>query len=382
MILVAAAAMGCRTTLSVCHASERSAFDEFRALLLDWSAETSWGYAQKPLFLALLATPIITMMSLALIPIRLRGPRPQRRRLAHQPGLLAACSAGLPIVFVGLPVVVAAPPAGAGWGSLLELLVSEWKLWYLTILGGLAVLVSWMTLLVGLHWRAEPSGVDRLGRTLGIFWIVVGFAVGAGLLILKMGGTDCKARSLNPPTATVIGQTMLHIAGVTMPFIAGMTLALIPIRLFGPRPRWHRLAHQPGLLASGAAGLAMAIVGLPAIVVAAALGAGWMETLAWLPDEENMALLAKFGGMAVTASWMTLLVGRRWRAESSWVDRLGRAIGVCWIVAGLAVATSEVLIETGYVLTEIHRGRDSSWIQAAVLHHLPSLGLWRVWFDG
>jgi hypothetical protein len=41
--------------------------------------------------------------------------------------------------------------------------------------------------------------------------------------------------------------------------------------------------------------------------------------------------------MAVLTSWMTLIVGRRWRAEPTWVDRLGRAVGVFWIVAGAVV---------------------------------------------
>ncbi len=158
-----------------------------------------------------------------------------------------------------------------------------------------------------------------------------------------------EARLINLPTAVVVGRTLRHLSSLTTPLIAGTTLALIPIRLLGPRTRWRRLARQPGLLATGAAGLAMAVVGLPIAIAAAAFGAGWKENLEWLFDEENVTLVTKFGGLAVSESWMTLLVGRRWRAESSWVDRLGRAIGVCWIVAGLAMATGSVLIQTEWL---------------------------------
>ena len=41
-------------------------------------------------------------------------------------------------------------------------------------------------------------------------------------------------------------------------------------------------------------------------------------------------------GLAVLASWVTLVAGRRWRPEPSWVDRLGRALGLLWVLLGLA----------------------------------------------
>jgi hypothetical protein len=42
-------------------------------------------------------------------------------------------------------------------------------------------------------------------------------------------------------------------------------------------------------------------------------------------------------GLAVLTSWTTLLVGCRWRAERSWIDRIGRMLGVYWIATGLAM---------------------------------------------
>ncbi len=46
---------------------------------------------------------------------------------------------------------------------------------FVPIVCGLAVLVSWVTLLARRRWRADPSWVDRFGRALGVYWIVGGF---------------------------------------------------------------------------------------------------------------------------------------------------------------------------------------------------------------
>ena len=46
------------------------------------------------------------------------------------------------------------------------------------------------------------------------------------------------------------------------------------------------------------------------------------------------AVVASFGtpaGYAVAATWVVLAASGRWRPEKSWVDRLGRALGLAWI---------------------------------------------------
>jgi hypothetical protein len=124
-------------------------------------------------------------------------------------------------------------------------------------------------------------------------------------------------------------------ARLAVPLVAVWTLALIPIRLVGPRPRLRRLARQPGMTAICAAGAAFAVVGpFGLIEVFADQGAPSLicVSLYWTP-----LFVPMFVGWAVLVSWMTLLIGRRWRAERSWVDRAGRATGVFWILACLAV---------------------------------------------
>ena len=37
-------------------------------------------------------------------------------------------------------------------------------------------------------------------------------------------------------------------------------------------------------------------------------------------------------GVAVTAGWVNLAACGCWRPVSDWSDRLGRAVGICWIV--------------------------------------------------
>jgi hypothetical protein len=36
-------------------------------------------------------------------------------------------------------------------------------------------------------------------------------------------------------------------------------------------------------------------------------------------------------GFAVMAGWLTLALGGRWKNEAGWIDRMGRALGGCWI---------------------------------------------------
>jgi hypothetical protein len=39
-----------------------------------------------------------------------------------------------------------------------------------------------------------------------------------------------------------------------------------------------------------------------------------------------------YSGPAVAGAWLALIVTGRWRAERSGIDRLGRFIGVCWLI--------------------------------------------------
>jgi hypothetical protein len=43
---------------------------------------------------------------------------------------------------------------------------------------------------------------------------------------------------------------------------------------------------------------------------------------------------------AVAGAWLALALSGRWRPERDWLDRAGRALGVCWIVSPLIASWS------------------------------------------
>jgi hypothetical protein len=209
MILVAATALGCgelqwlgRETGG--DVSWTALCDGYWEFFRQTPGESWAGVAERTLELSLLIAwltmPLIAMWTLALIPIRLLGPRPRTRRLARQPGMVTTCASGVAIVFTGLQVVVAA--MAEGWENPMGLIGTQQMVAFVPMFFGLAVSVSWMTLLVGRRWRAEPSWVDRLGRATGVFWIVAGFAV-TGMFLFACTRPVCefRARTINPPPA-------------------------------------------------------------------------------------------------------------------------------------------------------------------------------------
>jgi hypothetical protein len=99
--------------------------------------------------------------------------------------------------------------------------------------------------------------------------------------------------------------------------LVGLTPAQILLRLRRPRPDWRRLFGQPGFMASLAA------------------AAGYVIERGW--DDSARLGFAPFPfwtSLLVLAVWTILLGLKRCRAEQSWIDRLGRALGAGWILAG------------------------------------------------
>jgi hypothetical protein len=45
--------------------------------------------------------------------------------------------------------------------------------------------------------------------------------------------------------------------------------------------------------------------------------------------------MPRLAGFVVAGAWIALVLAGRWRAERSWIDRLGRGIGVFWILAAI-----------------------------------------------
>ena len=149
-----------------------------------------------------------------------------------------------------------------------------------------------------------------------------------------------------------------------------MTLACLACRFRRPRPAWRRVTIQPGTAA-----LIACLVGFAVQTIEAAaslyrpavsrLGAYEFGRVATIPlsDSVTLVLMATrygngvigsiepfgcFGvlvtsftspcGIAVAAVWLVLALSGRWRPEKSWIDRLGRMLGVTWIAISFLTA--------------------------------------------
>jgi hypothetical protein len=111
-------------------------------------------------------------------------------------------------------------------------------------------------------------------------------------------------------------------------FVLPLTFALIPLRLRRPRPPLDRIMLQPGMAACSAVAIVTAI---RLVAWATCELPRWTELAAstvprfWNGDSNHP-------GAAVAMTWLGLALSRWWRPERSWIDRLGRFIGVLWLL--------------------------------------------------
>ena len=121
------------------------------------------------------------------------------------------------------------------------------------------------------------------------------------------------------------------------PFLLALNVAWIPIRLRRPRPRWRLLLRQPGFV--GSLAMVSALISTAVIWVCLQVP-GWLGSRIVARSllgfryavgfhAYDMAVVAI--GHAVLAAWLLHASAGRWRAEPSWVDRAGRALGLTWI---------------------------------------------------
>jgi hypothetical protein len=119
-----------------------------------------------------------------------------------------------------------------------------------------------------------------------------------------------------------------------------ITWTLVALRFIGSRPTRGRWFDPPGLAACFA-------------VSAASLLNSWCAwdvfftrpsvpqdafSLVALRVVEPVPLAA-----AVLGTWSLLIFNRRWRPEQSWIDRLGRCLGIYWLAAGMVVPILRLL---------------------------------------
>jgi hypothetical protein len=169
------------------------------------TADLAWVLFQQPFFAVYLGTalvlPVLACLSLALLVIGLRPPRPRLRRLVLRPGM-AACLASCLVLAViaawaGLWALAGRPPLGSSWtlysqsgsgvSSRSVVLAAAWMPSFLTRFAdrpGYAVAGAWLILVCAGRWRPDPNWIDRAGRLLGLGWILTSLLQLAGLWLV------------------------------------------------------------------------------------------------------------------------------------------------------------------------------------------------------
>jgi hypothetical protein len=117
---------------------------------------------------AVVLTPLLAMLSVAVLILRLRRPRPLLRKLTRQPGMVASLAATIGVV-LGLVVFLA---------YVYRVLIGDFESFGEGVIMGAfpiayAVAAAWGVLAIQKRWRAERHWLDRLGRVLGAAWLFV-----------------------------------------------------------------------------------------------------------------------------------------------------------------------------------------------------------------
>jgi hypothetical protein len=151
--------------------------------------------------------------------------------------------------------------------------------------------------------------------------------LGVGLALLKAADLDRELvrswdRLLHSTTAwspgVVIETIVEHALVLGLPFAAGMTPCCLYLQTRG----------RPGY----AACLIATVLIVPSLAVAAI-----MVTLTGTPPNRylfKLLLPTLVAGAGILASWITMRRFGVWKAEATWPDRMGRALGIMWIVMG------------------------------------------------
>lgn len=99
------------------------------------------------------------------------------------------------------------------------------------------------------------------------------------------------------------------------------TPAYLAVRFRRPRPPLRELWLQPGIVACEALLVGMVLTTL-------------RDLYPWVPSW----MVFSVNVVTIPAAWSILAVSGRWRPEPGWIERLGRLLGVCYMIVN-ALAT-------------------------------------------
>jgi hypothetical protein len=153
-------------------------------------------------------------------------------------------------------------------------------------------------------------------------------SAGAGLAILA---------PLQEGPLKVWPQWSVYLAYYNIGLLA-LTPTALTLRLIGPRPLMHRLARQPGFAASVAGSTILALgvlaTGILTLVrlIKDDLGPSSPPPLNPMEWAGIVLYFTPIVGPSILATWVMLAVSGHRRPVASWLDYLGRGIGVGWII--------------------------------------------------
>jgi hypothetical protein len=178
-LLVGSAAIG----MGVFTLARRSVFKGWIPLvdrgIPDVHTWTTWDVVASGTDISSFLLPLVGPWTFLLILLRLRNPRPSRRRIFSQPGMAACIAALVGWLWSGLGLLLAVDLDRVA-RSRRVITLDEWVQKYLSdevfMYCGLAVASVWFIQYFGGRWRRSADWIDRMGRAIGVLWIVIGIA--------------------------------------------------------------------------------------------------------------------------------------------------------------------------------------------------------------
>lgn len=117
------------------------------------------------------------------------------------------------------------------------------------------------------------------------------------------------------------------------PILAALTLAVPLVRRTQPRDRSRRLSRRPGTAACRAATVGIAFSVITSAYQMTQSGAVNHRVPLYLGIMVHR--LPQFCAVGVAAVWVTMWLSGQWRRESEWIGRLGKCLGIGWIIGWL-----------------------------------------------
>jgi len=126
--------------------------------------------------------------------------------------------------------------------------------------------------------------------------------------------------------ASLQGQVIVLLMELLCPVLLGLMVAQPLLRLRRPRPPFEQVVRQSGFVTC--------LMGIVVVATLLPMGDYWFSLTALSLGSTRVMIVLTIWPLCALAPW---------RAEASWIDRLGRAVGWGWMAALTAGAVLEYL---------------------------------------